>query len=611
MDALPGEVILNIFAVLEPKDVVAVQAVSRSFCILARDSSLWKLKCFQHSHSEALRRRRDQLASQESSLAELRRAMSNVADGNSQPHVVSSAQDHDRHIRAVTNWDPAWPGEKPDYYKEYIQRHGPVDVEWLKPLDHSNETSQQVHPEAIGAGVLRGKYSGIADQILAPLDDGSVCLWDVTTHELRRSPARLLDVGLYDGRPDSMNTRTADEISTVENVSVDHHGRKAYIAIRSQLLELDLNTFQVSRCQAFPFSISCLGDAAYKPIVVGTLMTLHLFDPRAPSRSFDNDNTRCELIAGAPRPSIYSSTINAHVNLSEPRPLSIAHVPDPDPDQFWVAGRFTSLLNYDRRCWPRVRGTIFSGARLSSLDLMPRSYVPRDLDLFRTSTLATGDIHTAKSLGGMTLVAAGEYRGKGSLELYGLPQNRGHDVPARLRTFYTNDNCYKNRQSAAKSRVLSVSPQGTRLVYSDGDGNIKWIERDGSTPVRQLNINDAGSARTDAGSHEAQHSSLFTSVEDSRERGDIVQRIVPLQDSESSQVSNKDELLIWTGEGRVGVVGFHHASKTKGIDDDCEDENSNAVQERQYVRGMRRALERQADDARMAQGFGLGFVEGM
>lgn len=38
------------------------------------------------------------------------------------------------------------------------------------------------------------------------------------------------------------------------------------------------------------------------------------------------------------------------------------------------------------------------------------------------------------------------------------------------------------------SIILSVVPHGSRLVFSDGNGNLKWVERDAFTEVRQWNI---------------------------------------------------------------------------------------------------------------------------
>src|ERR1035438_8772484 len=37
----------------------------------------------------------------------------------------------------------------------------------------------------------------------------------------------------------------------------------------------------------------------------------------------------------------------------------------------------------------------------------------------------------------------------------------------------------KNRQTSSNSKLLSVSNHGTRIVFSDGGGNIKWVEGNG------------------------------------------------------------------------------------------------------------------------------------
>ncbi|KAF2679641.1 hypothetical protein K458DRAFT_422188 [Lentithecium fluviatile CBS 122367] len=122
-------------------------------------------------------------------------------------------------------------------------------------------------------------------------------------------------------------------------------------------------------------------------------------------------------------------------------------------------------------------------------------------------------LREAKSTSGHTLIAAGEYKGKGSLELYGLSSDPHRSINlSDNRTTRNNHACYQNRQTASSSKLLSVAPHGTRLVFSDGDGNLKWVERDGSTPVRHFNINDTANS---------------SQVGLEAGWGDIVQKILP------------------------------------------------------------------------------------
>src|SRR5438045_6300891 len=77
-----------------------------------------------------------------------------------------------------------------------------------------------------------------------------------------------------------------------------------------------------------------------------------------------------------------------------------------------------------------------------------------------------------------------------------------------------NSDVLKNRQTSSNSKLLSVSTHGTRTIFSDGGGNLKWVERDGFTEVRDWNLSQ--------GSDEATRS-IF-GMSDST--GDIVRKIV-------------------------------------------------------------------------------------
>jgi hypothetical protein len=198
------------------------------------------------------------------------------------------------------------------------------------------------------------------------------------------------------------------------------------------------------------------------------------------------------------------------------------------------------------------------------------------------------------------LIAAGEYKGKGSLELYSLSSDPSRSINSSdNRTTRNNHTYYHNRQTASSSKLLSVAPHGSRLVFSDGDGNLKWVERDGSTPVRQFNINDT---------KDAPQIGLEAGY------GDIVQKIMP---SVSSSVWTKpddvplgqDNLIIWTGDGKLGMVGFGHepAFDVNMLEGMAEEElvKEQRAKEREYGAEMRKALEHQARELKWLQGYGL------
>jgi hypothetical protein len=263
------------------------------------------------------------------------------------------------------------------------------------------------------------------------------------------------------------------------------------------LVEVDLETLKVVSQEKFPFSIAVISEAKHTtPITVGTNLSLHLYDPRANllhSESCDAPE-RVDDTALKPENFINPRPDN-YCPLFQPGPLSIIHVPTSQESwdtsgEIYVAGRFSNILNYDRRYFPKLQSTIFSGARLCSMTSIPYPFAAQVKDRMRRGELSIEEIDAAKAKPGNTLVACGEYNSKGSLELYSLSTLSGST------TLYENisstraqtQDFMRNRQTSSNSKLLSVSTHGTRVVFSDGGGNIKWVERDGFTAVREWNI---------------------------------------------------------------------------------------------------------------------------
>lgn len=591
MESLPDEIVLQILSFLEPQDVAQLQCVSQRFLTLARDNEFWKEACFDRSKLESRRQREQRLAVQASSLVALRQAMSTIPDSSTQTDSTGRSKSEDADVldsakrRAWTSWDPTYPQEKRDFYSEYVHRHAAVSIDWIHDA-LENKARSRVVLEATGMSIIPEE-----SKIIAPLDDGGLCIWDVAPTDrnernFMRSSPRLLPIA-------NRGRSVILDIAAVDTVSVNSFWKRAYIATYAQLNEVDLQTLQVTGTSQFPGAISALSEArASTPMTVGTATTLHLFDFRARYSSLSSDShTICELISGSYPPSFSSGSFSTRtrksiVSLPQPGPASILHLPshtgsDVSGNDIWVAGRFTSILNYDRRFWPQVRGTTFSGARLSSLIALPYPYVSRDLNLTRNPKATTAEVKAAKGADGSTLIAAGEYKGRGSLELYGLPSPKSdlledpNDMPKQQQ----HNAHYQNRQTAARSRLLSVSAHGASLVTSDGDGNLKWVERDGSTEIRTFNINDDAEATAEP------ESSVFRNDTSS---GDIVQKIL----------NHADDLLLWTGDGRIGLVEFGRRKPTP-VDDlesqaEAAQEAAEAREERLYGQVMRRALEEQA-----------------
>jgi hypothetical protein len=391
------------------------------------------------------------------------------------------------------------------------------------------------------------------------------------------------------------------ETGAVECVSIDSRSWNGYFAVQNLLHEVDLRTLELRSTKTYPFPITALSAVSSQGMIaVGTNMTVHINDARDQANSGSDAVQGIELIGG---------NACSFATLPQPGPLSILnHVGETkDHSSIWVAGRFTSLLEYDRRFFPRLRSTIHSGARIASLAQIPYPFIGRELDLVRNPDASAAMHQEARSQPGLTILAAAEYKGKGSLELYGLPD-------ARL---------YQNRQTASASKLLSVAPHGGRIVFSDGDGNVKWTERDGYSHVRTFNINaeNAGSGSAE-GTHVDSRSAGIWSGSGSEVpgQGDIVQKLIPLDftatarnDGKGRIDINSSDLLMWTGDGRLGLLGFgHEDSLGNGIWHDAVETQAQSVEERakedaarQFRLAMRRALERNADEVRFVRGLGM------
>ncbi|EME46517.1 hypothetical protein DOTSEDRAFT_70502 [Dothistroma septosporum NZE10] len=617
MNRLPEEVILHILSFLDIADIVHLQRVSCRYLTLGRDNALWKAECFTHSRAEAFRRRQHLLSVQEAHIAELRNAVTALPGGDLTAWDVSqlvgrsqqtastdpAAAARTQRSRALASWEPNYPNERIDYHAEYIQRHAPNDVAWLRlPKAQGDQVR-----EATGAGLLADQQDSSQQHVIAPLDDGGVCIWDVSARSttssggagrlIARSKAGLLTGQSADSVSQSHTIMT--ETGAVECVAIDSAAQKAYMAVQNHLHELDLSSLQLVSTKEYPFPITALSQTSGKtPITVGTNMTIHLHDPRDPAYMAHETPSAGELIGG----SVYS-----HATLAQPGPLSILNHDGftGDDSSIWVAGRFTSLLNYDRRFFPRLRGTVFSGARIASLFAMPQPFIPRSLDLMRNPNVSSAALLDAKQRTGTTVLAAAEYKGKGSLELYGLPDLQS----------------YQNRQTASASKLLSAVAHGGRIVFSDGDGHLKWMERDGFTHVRTFNINDAMQEDLN-GAQDASTFGIWSSTASEMPgQGDIVQKIIPTRGSQATISSelgrpdiNQDKLLLWTGDGRLGILGIGQSGPLGSeVWHDAMESQAKSAEEmaredaaRQYSQRMRRALERNADEVRFVRGLGIG-----
>ncbi|KAL8924177.1 MAG: hypothetical protein Q9172_002799 [Xanthocarpia lactea] len=465
--------------------------------------------------------------------------------------------------------------------------------------------------------------------IVAPFDDGGVGVWNIGRQDdpkdnnwgalLARNNAGSLSIHKNIFGASNGLRLVPGGAEDVISVSVDKFRNKAYFGCYNDLDELDLETLQITSCERYPFAISALSEATYPvPLTVATAHSLHLHDPRSPRNTsptqYDQDGRLESNVASLPPPT--RSHINlhqgsrvtsrSHAPSFETGPLSISHLPfstgqhDTFNGYICVAGRFPSILTYNRRMFPRINSTIHSGSRLASMTSIPHPLLysrynpPINLDAAHT------------------LIACGEYNGKGSLELYPFSTSDEPNPPSRSSLSDLSDKPppappgpYKNRTSASSSKLLSVTPHGTRIVFSDGDGGLKWVERDGHSLVRRWNLNayTASTSSPNRFNPHANTNSVFSSVfsNSTNDGGDVARTILPV----GSWEDGKGELAVWTGE-RIGILGFRPKARfewEQERDGKREDEDEEAVRE---IREVRRALERQADEVRFVRGLGLG-----
>ncbi|UPK98404.1 hypothetical protein LCI18_009339 [Fusarium solani-melongenae] len=610
-DGLPDEILLQILCYLEPHNLPRLQLVSRRLREVCLDHELWKRHCFERSpwYHFLQNRRKIFATSSESKLGKAKDP--DVSDYDLLPDADEPPRPgrvHLEFLQDMANWDPAFPGEHVSWYDEYIQRQGPTCVNWLEtPRVRVGGLQHLIEVRGMALYNPNNGDDGLGSVLaVSPLDDGSVCLWDVNGTRGKRGgivATSRPDILFFDGRGDQ-NTRRSKKIDTgvTECVSVSNSNHKAVFAVQSHLIEVDLNRLEVVKRDSFEWSITTLSQIQDGvPLTVGTSLGIHLHDFRAPSKVHDEVVERLDgsssLEEDNPFKAIFDpNPLPPYASLSQPTPTSILHLPRPAGDEvvsddIYVSGRFSNILHYDRRQFPKIMGSIYSGSRLSSLAALPYPFSTVDHEVRRRGELSAERVEECKtSENGRTLIAGGEYKTKGSLELYGLGSvDLSSDGPVQ------QNSTMKNRYTAASSIILSVINHGTKIAFSDGAGQIKWFERDGYTECRRIKIGHSD-VQTQA--------SLFASMPGS---DDLARKILSTKRRSKSDRPNEDNVLFWTGE-KLGMISFTGAPifAPEDFDEDRAGEAAEEEQKRRvYSQRMREALERQADEARFVQGLGL------
>ncbi|KAK5945803.1 hypothetical protein PMZ80_003011 [Knufia obscura] len=644
---LPVEIWVQVLEYLSPTDLLAVQRTNKRLSKISRDAAIWRAKCFEQAPSAV------HAFSNGDSLTDLLNGLSLTSESREaqtspQPRNGDSNAQISRRAKAIAKWDCTDHGERIDWYSEYIARHAPLTTEWLD------------HPRA---NEIRGMALFDSERkVLSPMEDGSLRIWDVkqttngrrSLHEYAKSNKGLLFNDLSSTSGPSSSTKELNTGSAIDSTVVGHTDDRAYIAVDDVLNEVDLRTMSVVSQSKYAWKITAISQQASEdlPLMIGTSFSLQMHDPRL-SLNHRSDASDSKLDTGNEEENTiflpnysknwskgqFRERLNRYMRPAgrfdldcwapvEPGPQTILHR---GPNEIAVAGRMPSILFYDKRNFPQLQSVIHSGARLSSLATIP--YAPSG-----SSSNATAEA---------TLIAAGEYHGRGSLELYELPHGRPSDQtpsygveedyvapslprqndiepteqpsipgpssdPASVPLPSVNNEpySYKNRQSSSSAKILSVATQGSRIVYSDTEGKLHWVERDGRGLARRWNINSyAYSHQGGAVVGEAVVRKILTFSSDATHTsGDM-----------TGMTRGDGDLLIWTGwdlavvTSKVKWTGHDElvqAFEAKmSLDDSPEGasrRNSESEREREeeYARTMRRALERQADERRFLARFG-------
>ncbi|KAK8046263.1 Myosin-1 [Apiospora saccharicola] len=606
LESLPHEIILEILSwfdgnpVLETTDIIHLQRCSRRLLKLSRDNVFWRTRCLlTSSFLEGIKLRRgahfpdvlegvinddndDDTASPDGVNPDTERPL--PLDF---PWVSRAARK--REIQKITaNWDPSFPGETINWYDEYIHRNSPIAVSWFE------------RPQIRDGGLKDTiEVKGVA--VYQHGDEEVFAVSPSTTGNKKGSILQQSKAGLL-----RMNSSRSPYLSA-DCVSIDNSRGRAFFAVQGHVVEVDLETLQVVGDQPYEWTITTMSSAQPGvPLTIGTLHGIHLHDYRYGRYV---EQTRQERIDdfdryGPRRLSLLLSSdpLPPYAPLPHSNPLSIIHLEQPGnkqavSDDIFVAGRFSNILNYDRRMFPSIKGSLHSGARLCSLTSLPYHFSSVDSELRRKGELSLEQVEKIKqTTGGRTLVACGEYNTKGSLEIYGL----GPPLPGQDSYGVNLNSVMKNRQTASQSKLLSVINHGTSLLVSDGQGYLKWVERDGFTEIRRHYIGPAEKI--------ADNSSLFNEMPGS---GEIARKLLSTQSRQASNdKSNDDDILLWTGE-KLGLVNF--TSKQGFTADDFEEGDTRTPEEvaaerekQRYEERMRQALERDADGVRLFKVLGAG-----
>lgn len=226
---------------LRPHETVNLQLTCRCFLHLCRDPGQWRLRCFEDSSFlDDIKRRQTQALVLYGQAPRQQQQEPPPSPPPTPPPPLSLAATSGRRERAriLANWDPSYEGERVSWYDEYIHRYGPISVNWFQVPNDRASWDPRRYVDVRGVALYRP--DGPDGRLLAvcPLDDGSVCLWNVKGSGARKGEIvqRSDEAILFAHGPDVDNTARLRRVDSgvTECISVDSKRHRAYVAVQSR-----------------------------------------------------------------------------------------------------------------------------------------------------------------------------------------------------------------------------------------------------------------------------------------------------------------------------------------------------------------------------------------
>lgn len=244
------------WADLEPISITRLQQLSTQIRRVCLDNNLWKRLVFEESPWKLTLQARRAFATShiDTSGVESYGNDSLLGDANDQrdhyelpltspePSQADIAAERQREkARVLANWDPTFPNERVSWYEEYRQRNGPATVNWFQTaLMHGGGVETEIETRGLA---LYCPYDGNDGKgtlmAVSPLDDGSVCLWDVqgrnetmqgAIHQRSKPNVLFYNGPGFKGAPRSKKINPG----ITESVAVDNFNHRAYFAVQGR-----------------------------------------------------------------------------------------------------------------------------------------------------------------------------------------------------------------------------------------------------------------------------------------------------------------------------------------------------------------------------------------